>query len=90
MHPIFRQRTVRKPVRERDREHQKFVASQPCLVCGRTPSDAHHIKFAEQRASGRKVSGPLHRSHLPAAPPVNSTGGARSAPGGMARGSIRW
>jgi len=47
---------ISKPVRERDREHLKFVSSQPCLVCGRTPSDAHHIKFAEQRAVGRKVS----------------------------------
>ena len=47
---------IRKPVRERDREHLKFVAAQSCLVCGRTPSDAHHIKFAEQRAMGRKVS----------------------------------
>jgi len=46
---------ISKPVRERDREHLKFVAAQPCLVCGRTPSDAHHIKFAEQRAMGRKV-----------------------------------
>ena len=47
---------IGKPVRERDREHLKFVAAQPCLVCGRTPSDPHHIKFAEQRAMGRKVS----------------------------------
>jgi hypothetical protein len=47
---------IRKPVRERDREHLKFVAAESCLVCGRTPSDAHHIKFAEQRAMGRKVS----------------------------------
>jgi 5-methylcytosine-specific restriction endonuclease McrA len=47
---------IRKPVRERDREHLKFVAAQSCLVCGRTPSDAHHLKFAEQRAMGRKVS----------------------------------
>jgi hypothetical protein len=47
---------IGKPVRERDRDHLKFVAAQPCLVCGRTPSDAHHIKFAEQRAMGRKVS----------------------------------
>jgi ERF superfamily protein len=47
---------IGKPVRERDRNHLRFVASQPCLVCGRTPSDAHHIKFAEQRAMGRKVS----------------------------------
>jgi hypothetical protein len=47
---------IGKPVRERDRDHLRFVASQPCLVCGRTPSDAHHIKFAEQTAMGRKVS----------------------------------
>jgi hypothetical protein len=43
-------------VRERDRDHLRFVAAQPCLVCGRTPSDPHHIKFAEHRAMGRKVS----------------------------------
>jgi hypothetical protein len=47
---------IGKPVRERDREHLKFVAAEPCLVCGRTPSDPHHLKFAEQRAMGRKVS----------------------------------
>ena len=45
-----------KPVRERDRHHVKFVTTQPCLICGRTPSDAHHVKFAEPRAMGRKVS----------------------------------
>jgi hypothetical protein len=45
-----------KPMRERDRDHLRFVAARPCLVCGQTPSDAHHIKFAEQRAMGRKVS----------------------------------
>ena len=47
---------IGKPVRERDRDHLKFVATQGCLVCGRTPSDAHHIRFAEERAMGRKVS----------------------------------
>ena len=47
---------IGKPVAERDRDHLRFVAAQPCLVCGRTPSDSHHIKFAEQRAMGRKVS----------------------------------
>jgi hypothetical protein len=47
---------IGKPVRERDRNHLRFVASQPCLVCGRGPSDAHHLRFAEQRAMGRKVS----------------------------------
>jgi hypothetical protein len=47
---------IGKPVRERDRDHLRFVAAQPCLVCGRTPSDPHHIKFAEQRSMGRRVS----------------------------------
>jgi len=47
---------IGKPVRERDRDHLRFVAAQPCLVCGRTPSDPHHIKFAGQRAMGRRVS----------------------------------
>jgi hypothetical protein len=47
---------IGKPARERDRDHLRFVASQGCLVCGRTPSDPHHIRFAEQRAMGRKVS----------------------------------
>ena len=47
---------IGKPVRDRDRTHLRFVSSQPCLVCGRSPSDAHHIKFAEPRALGRKVS----------------------------------
>ena len=49
-------RVISKPIRERDRNHLRFVAAQPCLVCARTPSDPHHIKFAEQRAMGRKVS----------------------------------
>lgn len=56
-----------KPVRERDRSHLKYVASQPCLVCGRTPSDPHHLKFAESWTAGRKVSDrftvPLCRVH---------------------------
>jgi hypothetical protein len=47
---------IGKPVRERDRNHLRFVTEQACLVCGRTPSDPHHIKFAEPRAMGRKVS----------------------------------
>jgi hypothetical protein len=50
---------IAKPVRERDRNHLRFVAAQPCLVCGRTPSDPHHIKFAEQQTLGRKPSDKL-------------------------------
>src|SRR5262249_5908158 len=33
------------PRRIRDREHVKTVAKQPCLVCGRRPADAHHLRF---------------------------------------------
>jgi hypothetical protein len=43
------------------------VMKQPCLVCGRRPSDPHHLRFAQWRALGRKVSDeftvPLCRMH---------------------------
>ena len=59
--------SISKPVRERNRNHLRFVATQSCLICGRTPSDAHHLKFAEPAAMGRKVSDkftvPLCRLH---------------------------
>jgi hypothetical protein len=45
-----------KTIRLRDKDHRKFVSSQPCVVCGRTPADAHHLRFAQPRALGRKVS----------------------------------
>ncbi len=55
------------PKRIRDKEHLKFVATQPCLVCGRQPTDAHHLRFAQPRALGMKVSDeftvPLCRTH---------------------------
>ena len=51
-----RRRVAGKTIRLRDKEHCKFVTSQPCVVCGRTPSEAHHIRFAQPRALGRKVS----------------------------------
>jgi ERF superfamily len=56
-----------KPVRKRDKAHRDFLCSQPCLICGRRPSDAHHIRFGQPRALGRKVSDeftvPLCRVH---------------------------
>jgi len=56
-----------KPVRRRSKAHLAFVAAQPCLVCQRTPCDAHHLKFAQPKALGRKVSDeftvPLCRAH---------------------------
>jgi hypothetical protein len=59
--------TVSEPRRYRDRAHLQFVSAQPCLVCGRRPSDAHHLRLAQPRALGRRVSDeytvPLCRSH---------------------------
>jgi hypothetical protein len=42
--------------RLRDKVHLRFVASQPCLICERRPSDPHHLRFAQPRAMGRKNS----------------------------------
>ena len=47
---------ISEPRRYRDKAHLKFVATQACLVCGRQPSDPHHLGFAQPRALGRKVS----------------------------------
>jgi hypothetical protein len=49
-------RVVGKTIRLRDKEHCKYVATQACLICGRMPSETHHIRFAQPRALGRKVS----------------------------------
>jgi hypothetical protein len=59
--------TVAAPRRYRNPDHLRFVIQQPCLLCGRKPSDAHHIRFVQPRALGRKASDefvvPLCRSH---------------------------
>jgi hypothetical protein len=59
--------TVGEPRRYRSREHLRFVMQQPCLVCGRKPSDPHHLRFMQPRALGRRVSDefavPLCRGH---------------------------
>ena len=61
------QLVIAEPKRLRDKAHLKFVASQPCLVCGRQPSDPHHLRFAQPRGIGLKVSDeftvPLCRGH---------------------------
>jgi hypothetical protein len=49
-------RALGKTVRLRDKEHRKFVSRQACLVCGRTPSDPHHLTFVQPRALGHRVS----------------------------------
>jgi hypothetical protein len=55
------------PRRIRDRDHVKSVAKQPCLVCGRRPADAHHLRFAQ--SSKRRSNNPsLKRPGNPVAP----------------------
>jgi hypothetical protein len=59
--------TLPEAKRRRDRQHLRFVTKQPCLICGREPSDPHHLRFAQPRGLGQKVSDeftvPLCRSH---------------------------
>jgi hypothetical protein len=56
-----------KTIRLRDKDHRRFVLRQACLVCGRVPSDPHHLSFTQPRALGRRVSDefivPLCRVH---------------------------
>jgi hypothetical protein len=55
------------PRRQRNKPHLRFVARQPCVICGRQPCDAHHLRFAQTRGLGLKVSDeftvPLCRGH---------------------------
>jgi ERF superfamily len=55
------------PRRHRNKNHLRFVAKQPCLICARQPCDAHHLRFAQARGLGLKVSDeftvPLCRGH---------------------------
>jgi hypothetical protein len=44
------------PRRIRCKEHLRFVASQPCLICGRSPSHAHHLRYAQSKGLSLKVS----------------------------------
>ncbi|MDB5576146.1 MAG: hypothetical protein JWR80_1322 [Bradyrhizobium sp.] len=59
--------TIGEPKRRRNKAHLRYVATQPCLICGRQPSDPHHLRFAQPRALGLKVSDeftvPLCRGH---------------------------
>jgi hypothetical protein len=48
--------TLGEPKRIRSKEHLRFVARQPCLICGRTPSHAHHIRYAQPKGLALKVS----------------------------------
>jgi hypothetical protein len=49
-------RALGKTVRLRDKDHRRFVLRQACLVCGRVPSDPHHLTFTQPHALGRRAS----------------------------------
>lgn len=70
---------ISKPKRIRDKAHLRFVGGQPCLLCGRQPVDAHHVRHAQPQALGLKVSDefvvPLCRTHHRE---VHQTGDERS------------
>jgi hypothetical protein len=51
-----RRQVVSRTRRIRDRRHLEFITTQPCLVCGRHPCEAHHLRFSQPRALGRRVS----------------------------------
>lgn len=48
--------TIAEVKRVRSKEHLKYVTRQPCVICGRQPSHAHHVRFAQPRGVGLKVS----------------------------------
>ena len=47
---------INEPKRIRSKEHLRYVANQPCVICGRSPSHAHHVRYAQRRGLGIKVS----------------------------------
>ena len=80
--------TIGEPKRICCKEHLRFVASQPCLICGRIPSHAHHIRYAQPRGLSLKVSDEftvplcaIHHHH------IHTTG--RSKSGGWSGRLIR-
>jgi hypothetical protein len=79
---------ISEPKRIRCKEHLRFVASQPCLICGRTPSHAHHVRYAQYKGLSLNVSDEFT---IPLAPSTTttSTPPARNGSGGESAISTR-
>jgi hypothetical protein len=86
---VVRRRLAPKTIRLRDKEHCKFVATQPCVVCARKAAEAHHIRFAQPRALSRKV-GDEYTVQSAASIIASCTDMAMKLRGGPARTSIRY
>jgi len=48
--------TISEPKRHRSKQHLRFVAQHACLICGRSPTHAHHLRHAQPKGLGLKVS----------------------------------
>ena len=77
---------ITKTVRHRNKEHLRFVRTQPCLICAKQPSDPHHLPFAQPRALGRKVSDE-YTVPLVARTIARRIGQPERSPGGKVSGS---
>jgi hypothetical protein len=53
------------PRRIRDRDHLRFVTQQDCLICGRKPSDAHHLRFYPASGAGSQGQRRICSTTLP-------------------------
>ena len=62
--------TLSTPRRYRNKEHLRYVAQQPCLLCARKPSNPHHLQFVQPRSS-RELD--LDGRHSPSRPEGQST-----------------
>ena len=60
--------TLPETKRLRDKQHLRFVAKQPCLVCGREPCDPHHLRFAQSARSGTQGQRRIHGPAVPGTP----------------------
>jgi DNA recombination protein Rad52 len=48
--------TIGEPKRLRSKDHLRYVGHQPCIICGRAPSHAHHVRYAQPKGLALKVS----------------------------------
>src|ERR1700738_5131476 len=69
--------TIGMPRRYRNKEHLRFVARQPCLLCGRKPSDPHHLRYVQCAWPQGKRR--VRRPALPGSPSGSSSGKGRES-----------
>jgi hypothetical protein len=78
---------IAKPRRYRNKEHLRFIARQACLICGRRPSDPHHLRYAQPRALGLRQA-MSSRCHSAERITARCTVLATNKPGGRPSASI--